>query len=88
MARPKAEQAAEPADSGRVPLFHRIQFKYAVTYLLLIALVLLLLNTYPLLMAQNMVFRSKEKTLEEAEVSAAMKRILDALEKMGIELRQ
>ena len=49
---------------------------------------LILLNTYPLLVSQDLVFRSKEKTLEEAEVSAAMKRILDALEKMGIELRQ
>ncbi len=39
-------------------------------------------------LAYSLVFRSKEKTLEEAEVSAAMKRILDALEKMGIELRQ
>ena len=39
-------------------------------------------------MAYSIVFRSLEKTLEEAEVSAAMKKILNGLESMGIELRQ
>ncbi len=34
-----------------------------LTYLLLIALVLILLNTYPLFMAQKMVFQSKESSL-------------------------
>ena len=58
-------------DSGRVPFFRGIQFKYAVTYLLLIALVLLLLNTYPLLMAQNMVFRSKESSLKSQALAIA-----------------
>ncbi len=71
MAKDRPAPAAQPADSGRVPLFHRIQFKYAVTYLLLIALVLLLLNTYPLLMAQNMVFRSKESSLKSQALAIA-----------------
>ena len=53
MDKPQTEHSAQTMDSGRVPFFRGIQFKYAVTYLLLIALVLLLLNTYPLLMAQN-----------------------------------
>ncbi len=39
-------------------------------------------------LAYSLVFRSKEKTLEEAEVASAMKKILKALEEMGIELRQ
>ena len=39
-------------------------------------------------LAYSIVFRSKEKTLEEAEISGAMKKILKALESMGIELRQ
>lgn len=38
--------------------------------------------------AYSIVFRAKDKTLEDADVSAAMTRILKALEEMGIELRQ
>lgn len=39
-------------------------------------------------MAYSIVFRSKEKTLEEAEVAGAMKKIMNGLEHLGIELRQ
>ncbi len=39
-------------------------------------------------MAYSIVFRAKDKTLEDAEVSEAMGRILKALEGMGIELRK
>ncbi|MBQ6603866.1 MAG: phenylalanine--tRNA ligase subunit beta [Eubacterium sp.] len=39
-------------------------------------------------MAYSLVFRSKEKTLEEAEISAAMKKILNGLESLNITLRQ
>ena len=38
--------------------------------------------------AYSIVFRAKDKTLEESDVAAAMKKILSALEEMGIELRQ
>ena len=38
--------------------------------------------------AYSITFRAKDKTLEEADVSAAMNRILKALEEMGIELRK
>ena len=38
--------------------------------------------------AYSIVFRAKDKTLEDADVSAAMERILKALEGMGIELRK
>ena len=38
--------------------------------------------------AYSITFRAKDKTLEEADISAAMKDILGALERMGIELRQ
>ena len=37
--------------------------------------------------AYNLTFRNKEKTLEEAEVSAAMKKVLHGLSELGIELR-
>lgn len=39
-------------------------------------------------MAYSIVFRSKEKTLEEAEVASAMKKIMNGLESLGIELRK
>lgn len=39
-------------------------------------------------MAYSVVFRAKDKTLEEAEITASMKKILNGLESMGIELRQ
>ena len=38
--------------------------------------------------AYSIVFRAKDKTLEESDVAVAMKKILSALEEMGIELRQ
>ena len=38
-------------------------------------------------MAYSITFRAKDKTLEEADVTAAMKKILNGLEGMGIELR-
>lgn len=38
--------------------------------------------------AYSIVFRAKDKTLEEADVTSAMKKVLYALEEMGIELRQ
>ncbi|MBR2188463.1 MAG: phenylalanine--tRNA ligase subunit beta [Eubacterium sp.] len=39
-------------------------------------------------MAYSIVFRSSEKTLEEADITSAMKKILNGLSGMGIELRQ
>lgn len=38
--------------------------------------------------AYSIVFRAKDKTLEEAEITTAMNRILKDLEEMGIELRK
>lgn len=38
--------------------------------------------------AYSIVFRAKDKTLEDAEVTTAMDQILGALESMGIELRK
>ena len=39
-------------------------------------------------MAYSVVFRAKDKTLEESEITTAMKKILNGLSSMGIELRQ
>ncbi len=38
--------------------------------------------------AYSITFRAKDRTLEEADIVAAMKKILNGLEQMGIELRQ
>ena len=37
--------------------------------------------------AYTITFRNKEKTMEEAEISSAMKKILNGLQGLGIELR-
>ncbi len=39
-------------------------------------------------MAYSITFRAKDRTLEEADIVAAMNKILNGLEQMGIELRQ
>ena len=38
-------------------------------------------------MAYSLAFRDKEKTLDDDEINAAMKKILNGLESLGIELR-
>ncbi|MGN1170619.1 MAG: phenylalanine--tRNA ligase subunit beta, partial [Lachnospiraceae bacterium] len=38
--------------------------------------------------AYSIVFRALDRTLEESDITAAMKKILNGLESMGIELRQ
>lgn len=39
-------------------------------------------------MAYSITFRAKDRTLEEADITGAMKKILNGLESLGIELRQ
>ena len=39
-------------------------------------------------MAYSIVFRAKDRTLEENDVTSAMKKILNGLESIGIELRK
>lgn len=39
-------------------------------------------------MAYSISFRAKDRTLEEADVSGAMKKILNGLEQLGAQLRQ
>ena len=43
---------------------HTIQFKLAVGYAVVIVAVLILLNTYPLIMTQDLVFQSKQTSLQ------------------------
>ena len=54
----------ERVDQGeRIPFRHSIQLKFARTYIVIIAAVLILLNTYPVLVSQDLVFRSKANML-------------------------
>ncbi len=47
-----------------VPLWRSIQTKYAIAYLFVFLVVLVFINTYPVVMAQNMVFRSKQTAMQ------------------------
>ena len=39
-------------------------------------------------MAYSVTFRAADRTLEDADISAVMKKLLNGLEGLGIELRQ
>lgn len=70
----------------RVRFWQSIQTKYAVTYLLVIAAVVVLLNTYPIYMAQGMVFQSKEATLQsQTSVVASALAVSETLTAEGVE---
>lgn len=52
-------------DKGKpLPFWRSIQLKFALTYIAIIAAVLVLLNTYPVLASQDLVFRSKVGLLQ------------------------
>ncbi len=68
----------------RVPLWRSLQTKYALTYLVVIAAVLVLLNTYPVLASQEMVFQSKQTSLQsQASVMASALAGPDSLSEEG-----
>ena len=48
----------------KIPFFSRLQVKYAMSYLAILAVVLVLLNTYPLIASQNLLFSSKRDSLK------------------------
>ncbi len=55
---------SETRQSRRVPFWRSLQAKYALTYVVVIAGVLALLNTYPVLRSQDSVFHSKATALQ------------------------
>lgn len=70
----------------RVPFFRSIQAKYALTYLLVVAAILIVMNTYPVLMAENMVFTSKQNTLtRQALVIGSTLSVSETLTREGVE---
>ena len=64
-----------PAQHPRkVSFFTSLQTKYAFSYLVLFAIVLLLLNTYPILASQDLLFGSKRDAMkgQAAVISSAL----------------
>ncbi len=56
----------------KVPFWRSLQTKYAMIYFLVVAAVLLLMNTYPVLSSQDMIFQSKYPSLQsQASVVAS-----------------
>ena len=48
----------------KIPFWKRLQFKFALSYVALIVAVLVLLNTYPVLTSQEMVFQAKYSSMQ------------------------
>lgn len=70
----------------RVRFWQSIQTKYVVTYLLVIATMVILLNTYPIYMAQEMVFKSKAAALQsQTSVVASALSVSETLTPEGVE---
>lgn len=64
----------------------RLQWKFAMTYLIILIAVLVVLNTYPVIVTQNLVFRSKQTTLSgQSAVIASSLSGLETLTPDGVE---
>lgn len=71
------------AKKQRFSIVHSIQVKYALTYIAVIAAVLVLLNTYPVLASQDLIFKSKQTSLQSQ--TAVMASALAGLESLTVE---
>ena len=82
---------------NKVPFFASLQVKYAMSYLVIFAVVLVLLNTYPVLASQDLLFTSKRDALKsQAAVMASalmeleslsadqVARVMNMLDNMGL----
>ena len=49
---------------NKVPFFSSLQVKYAMSYLVIFAVVLVLLNTYPVIASQELLVNSKRDSLK------------------------
>ena len=62
----------ESETARRVPFWQSLQTKYALTYLVIVAAVVVLLNTYPLKVSQTLAYQSKQTSLQnQASVLAS-----------------
>lgn len=88
-------QQKEPGKT--VPFFASLQVKYAMSYLVIFAVVLVLLNTYPVIASQDLLFTSKRDSLKSQTAvmaSALMEleslsadqvaRVMNMLDNMGL----
>ena len=76
----------ESRTGQKVSFFHSLQTKYALTYILVIGAVLILLNTYPILASQDLVFQSKQASLQsQALVLSSSLGVSDTLTAEGVE---
>ena len=82
---------------NKIPFFASLQVKYAMSYLVIFAVVLVLLNTYPVLASQDLLFSSKRDSLKSQTAvmaSALMEleslsadqvaRVMNMLDSMGL----
>ena len=67
----------------KVPFFSSLQMKYAMSYLVIFAVVLVLLNTYPVLASQELLFTSKRDSLKSQ--AAVMASALMELESLSVD---
>ena len=51
------------AEGKRVPLWRSLQTKFALTYIVIVAAVLILLNTYPIIASQDLAYQSKQTSM-------------------------
>lgn len=57
-------RAEKSQGSLKIPFRRSLQFKFALSYLALIIFVLAVMNTYPVFVAQEMVFKAKQTSLQ------------------------
>ena len=89
--------AQERQKQNQVPFFSSLQMKYAMSYLAIFAVVLVLMNTYPIIASQDLVFTSKRDALKSQTAvmaSALMEleslsadqvaRVMNMLDSMGL----
>lgn len=70
----------------KIRFFQSIQTKYALTYLAVIAAILVLLNTYPILVSEDLIFKSKQASLQnQTAVVASALAGLESLSAEGVE---
>jgi len=85
-------------NKNKVPFFASLQVKYALSYLVIFLVVLVLLNTYPVLASQDLLFASKRDSLKsQAAVMAStlmeleslsaeqVARVMNMLDSMGLD---
>ena len=63
-------EKTEEGGKERIPFLRSLRGKYAVTYLVVIAAVLVLMNTYPVWATQDMVMQQSKKTALQSQTAA------------------